>query len=191
MAASIALGRGGKGLFAVTSEKEAVTASSRWRLFYRPDADRRPNSERAGHHSHVAATFWNQVNTCAGAAAHVRRKGYADGRRQQNQCPARAALQDEITRLTALGPLPFLSGSTSNVMRCPSVKSIQSGPLHCGDVNEHIAAAVIGLDSAIASSPLKKFTVPVMDIGELLPRIVRTELKADDQSFAEPNRNAF
>ena len=31
--------------------------------------------------------------------------------------------QDEITRLTALGPLPFLSGSTSKVMRCPSVRS--------------------------------------------------------------------
>ena len=41
MAASIALGRGGKGLFAVTSEKEAVTASSRWRLFYRPRRGRR------------------------------------------------------------------------------------------------------------------------------------------------------
>ena len=30
---------------------------------------------------------------------------------------------DEITRLTALGPLPFLSGSTSNTKRCPSVRS--------------------------------------------------------------------
>ena len=45
MVASIALERGGKALvWRVTSEKEAVTASSRRRLFYRPGAeDRRPN----------------------------------------------------------------------------------------------------------------------------------------------------
>ena len=44
---------------------------------------------------------------------------------RQNLIPlsARASAHDEITRLTALGPLPFLSGSTSNVMRCPSVRS--------------------------------------------------------------------
>ena len=37
-----------------------------------------------------------------------------------NRAIGGCALQDE-TRLIALGPLPFLSGSTSNVMRCPSV----------------------------------------------------------------------
>src|ERR1700738_566438 len=31
------------------------------------------------------------------------------------------------------------------------VQILQSGPLHRGDVNEHIAAAVIGLDEAIAT----------------------------------------
>ena len=31
--------------------------------------------------------------------------------------------QDEMTKLTAFGPLPFLSGSTSKVMRCPSARS--------------------------------------------------------------------
>ena len=115
MAASIALGRGGKGLFRGSEPERAVTgfvpvAAS----VYRPDADRRPNSERAGHHSHVAANFMEPSSIMSGTAAHVRRKGYADGRRQRTQCPARAGqLQDEITRLTALGPLPFLSGSTS------------------------------------------------------------------------------
>jgi hypothetical protein len=39
MVASIALGRGGRGLFRrVASEKEAVTVSSRWRLFKRGEA---------------------------------------------------------------------------------------------------------------------------------------------------------
>jgi hypothetical protein len=62
MAASIALGRGGKGIVCrITSEKEAVTASSRWGLFYHPGAGRRPiadgitssrhlHDERASHH---------------------------------------------------------------------------------------------------------------------------------------------
>ena len=44
----------------------------------------------------------------------------------RSQPPGRFAagiFYDETTRLTALGPLPFLSGSTSNVMRWPSARS--------------------------------------------------------------------
>src|SRR5713226_7271609 len=34
---------------------------------------------------------------------------------------------------------------------------LQSRPFHCGDVNEHIAAAVIGLDEAIAAFSVEEF----------------------------------
>ena len=41
----------------VTSEKEAVTASSRWRLFYRPGAGRRPIADgvTSSRHHHAVA----------------------------------------------------------------------------------------------------------------------------------------
>ena len=45
---------------------------------------------------------------------------------------------------------------------------LQSGPLDCGDMNEHIT-----------------------DIAKPLPPYCRLAMKADDLFFAEPNRNAF
>ena len=56
-----------------------------------------------------------------------------------------------MTRFTALGPLPFLSGSTSKEMRCPSFERLEPGPLDRGDVHEHVAPAVVRLDEAVAA----------------------------------------
>src|SRR3954453_3470326 len=36
----------------------------------------------------------------------------------------------------------------------------QSGALHRGDVDEHIAAAVVGLDEAVAALPIEEFDCP-------------------------------
>ena len=58
-AASIALECGGKGFFRrVASEKKAVAASSRWRLFYRSRAeDRRPTAAASQHEAHLVCHF--------------------------------------------------------------------------------------------------------------------------------------
>ena len=46
------------------------------------------------------------------------------------------ARQPVMTRLTAFGPLPFLSGSTSKEMRCPSVKDASLCPRPNGRENQ-------------------------------------------------------
>src|SRR3981081_2160496 len=82
----------------------------------------------------------------------------------------RPARQDAITRLTALGPLPFLSGSTSNVMRCPSIRSFnpaRSTAVMCTNTSRPPSS---GLMKPYPRSPLKNLTVPVIAIEQLLPR---------------------
>ena len=68
---------------------------------------------------------------------------------------ARAALQDAITSFTTLGSFALLVrlDVECNALSCNQVH--QPGPLDCGDVNEHIAAAVIGRDEAIATRFLR------------------------------------
>src|ERR1700760_3762007 len=62
-----------------------------------------------------------------------------------------------MTRLTAFGPLPFLSGSTSNEMRCPSVRSFPPAPL---DFSKPAAPAVVRLDEAVAPFPIEELDRP-------------------------------
>ena len=52
-------------------------------------------------------------------------------------------------QLTALGPLPFLSGSTSNEIFCPSFSEASPGLLDRGDVDENIPPPIARLDEAI------------------------------------------
>ena len=59
-------------------------------------------------------------------------------------------LGQDACKLTALGPLPRLSGSVSKEMRAPSSRRVDAGALDRGDVHEHVLAAVIGLDEAVA-----------------------------------------
>ena len=65
--------------------------------------------------------------------------------------------QPVITRLTAFGPLPFLSGSTSKEMRCPSFRDLRPGPLDGGDVHEDVASSVIRLDETVAALGIEEF----------------------------------
>ena len=84
---------------------------------------------------------------------------------------------DETTRLTALGPLPFLSGSTSKRDALSLGEVLQSRALHRRDVNEHVAAAIIRLDEAIAALTIEKLDGPSHGHREILPRTAFAETR--------------
>src|SRR4029077_5116338 len=99
--------------------------------------------------------------------------GTRDGRAlrpQQSGEPPRsftpnvAAVQPVTTRLTAFGPLPFLSGSTSKVMRWPSFndfKPARSTAVMCTNTSRPPSS---GLMKPYTRSPLTNLTVPVIAI---------------------------
>src|SRR6266581_6746920 len=87
-------------------------------------------------------------------------------RRKQDR--DRTADQPLTTRFTALGPLPFLSGSTSKLMRCPSLsdfKPARSTAVMCTNTSRPPSS---GLMKPYPRSLLKNLTVPVVAIGKLL-----------------------
>src|SRR3954470_16143939 len=72
-----------------------------------------------------------------------------------------------MTRLTALGPLPFLSGSTSKLMRWPSFSDFmpaRSTAVMCTNTSRPPSS---GLMNPYPRSPLKNFTTPPCAIGKL------------------------
>src|SRR5262249_26270053 len=85
-----------------------------------------------------------------------------------------AADQPLTTRFTALGPLPFLSGSTSKLMRCPSLSDLRparSTAVMCTNTSRPPSS---GLMKPYPRSLLKNLTVPVIAIGKLLsPTLLR------------------
>src|SRR3954447_6338701 len=77
-------------------------------------AVRRPEARADGRHGNTPFL--------AARSAKLRSDDIAGDRRARRGAPK--ASQPVITRFTALGPLPFLSGSTSNEMRCPSASDL-------------------------------------------------------------------
>src|SRR5262249_15831019 len=77
------------------------------------------------------------------------------------------ARQPVMTRLTAFGPLPFLSGSTSKEMRCPSVSDLSPARSTAGTWPNTSRPPPSGLMDAEPRWALKNLTVPAMAIGKL------------------------
>src|SRR5262249_53716877 len=80
--------------------------------------------------------------------------------------------QPLTTRFTAFGPLPFLSGSTSKLMRCPSLSDLRparSTAVMCTNTSRPPSS---GLMKPYPRSLLKNLTVPVIAIGKLLSPIL-------------------
>src|SRR5262249_38809559 len=110
----------------------------------------------------------------AGELRSVNMEGVAiDDRRSRGgglQCERSAdglARQPVMTRLTAFGPLPFLSGSTSKEMRCPSVSDLspaRSTGVACTKPSRPLSP---GLMKPEPRSALKNLAFPAMAIGKL------------------------
>src|SRR4029079_12421912 len=82
-------------------------------------------------------------------------------------------VQPVTTRFTAFGPLPFLSGSTSKLMRWPSFRPFSpacSTAVMCTNTSRPPSS---GLIKPYPRSPLKNFTTPVCAIGKLLSPLLR------------------
>src|SRR5947209_17695201 len=71
-------------------------------------------------------------------------RGWNEGRRGRGVPRPSAGLQIDRRKLALLAPLERETDAL------PLVQRLQPGPLHRGDVDEHVLAAVIGLDEAVA-----------------------------------------
>ena len=67
------------------------------------------------------------------------------------------ARQPVTTRLTAFGPLPFLSGSTSKRDALAFVQRLQPRAFDRRDVDEHVASAIVRLDEAVTALAVEEF----------------------------------
>src|SRR3954452_18210006 len=65
----------------------------------------------------------------------------------------RSAGDDEVY---GLGAFAFLIGLDIEGDALPLRKRFEPGPLDCSDMNKHVAAAIIGLDEAVATLRIKE-----------------------------------
>ncbi len=71
--------------------------------------------------------------------------------------PDAVEISTRDNEIDGLRTLAFLVGLDVERDALPLGQRLESGPLHCGDVHEYIAAAVVRLDEAVAPLGIEEF----------------------------------
>src|SRR6185312_12687329 len=118
---------------------------------------RTARAERNGESSCAWTRRWRAVDR-----ARIARPGgrvierYQHSPRRRNG-PARRRLRSTgHNQIDGLRPLALLVGLHIELDVLPFVQALETGLLDCGDVNEHIASAIVGLDESVAPLPVEE-----------------------------------
>src|SRR5262249_10231794 len=87
---------------------------------------------------------------------HDRGCGGVSGRQPRPAGTRPRGEQPGVARVSGVGAFAFLAGIDIEGDPLPCGQRFEPGPFDCGDVNEHIAAAIIGLDEPVAALGIEK-----------------------------------